>query len=209
MKSNIKRRITILIAAFVGMVEVANAFYDPGVQRWINRDPIAERGGINLYSLSYNRPNNHIDPDGHDSCKIAGPFLVVSPSWWKFWRPSEEIYWGTPELYEGVVGKAQLANAIEAAAATAAGIAALGALDGHGKSPLPERDETGKVHGDLPSHVPKDWTAEQLQEVADELRQSIDRRKQEQEQLGEDGPHRKRIADEEDLLRQVERQMCK
>lgn len=37
----------ILIATFVGMVEVANAFYDPGLQRWVNRDPPREVGGFN------------------------------------------------------------------------------------------------------------------------------------------------------------------
>ena len=31
-------------------------FYDPNVQRWINRDPIAERGGINLYEFVLNNP---------------------------------------------------------------------------------------------------------------------------------------------------------
>jgi len=32
----------ILIAALVGMVETADAFYDPGLQRWINRDPLGD-----------------------------------------------------------------------------------------------------------------------------------------------------------------------
>jgi len=61
MKPNIKRRVIILIAVFVGVVEVANAFYDPGMQRWINRDPIEERGGWNLYSFVRNAPLNLLD----------------------------------------------------------------------------------------------------------------------------------------------------
>ena len=37
---------------------------DPNTGRWINRDPIRERGGINLYSYSGGNPENRIDPLG-------------------------------------------------------------------------------------------------------------------------------------------------
>lgn len=34
--------------------------YDPNLQRWIQRDPIGERGGINLYQFSPpKRPRPH------------------------------------------------------------------------------------------------------------------------------------------------------
>lgn len=49
------------MVACVGMAEVVNAYYDPGLQRWINRDPIQENGGINLYSFIYNDPNGWVD----------------------------------------------------------------------------------------------------------------------------------------------------
>jgi RHS repeat-associated protein len=39
-------------------------WYDPNLQRWINRDPIGEAGGINLYRFNYNSPINYVDPDG-------------------------------------------------------------------------------------------------------------------------------------------------
>jgi hypothetical protein len=42
MKSNIKLLTVIFILALAGIVEVANAFYDPGLQRWINRDPLGD-----------------------------------------------------------------------------------------------------------------------------------------------------------------------
>ena len=43
-------------------------FYDPNLQRWLNRDPIKERGGINLYEFVRNSPLNLLDKVGLDSC---------------------------------------------------------------------------------------------------------------------------------------------
>ncbi len=39
-------------------------FYDTGLQRWLNRDPLGEAGGINLYGFVGNRPINEVDPYG-------------------------------------------------------------------------------------------------------------------------------------------------
>lgn len=39
-------------------------FYDPGLQRWLNRDPIEEAGGFNLFRFVNNAPLNYVDPDG-------------------------------------------------------------------------------------------------------------------------------------------------
>lgn len=39
-------------------------FYDPLTQRWVNRDPIQEEGGINLYRFAGNGPIDRLDPDG-------------------------------------------------------------------------------------------------------------------------------------------------
>ncbi len=36
-------------------------YYDPNLQRWPNRDPIEERGGVNLYAFVKNRPINGWD----------------------------------------------------------------------------------------------------------------------------------------------------
>jgi uncharacterized protein RhaS with RHS repeats len=38
--------------------------YDPNLGRWINRDPIEESGGINLFGYVNNNPINFIDPFG-------------------------------------------------------------------------------------------------------------------------------------------------
>ena len=42
----------------------ALAFYDPGVQRWVNRDPIQEDGGVNLHGFVGNEPCANVDPSG-------------------------------------------------------------------------------------------------------------------------------------------------
>jgi RHS repeat-associated protein len=39
--------------------------YDPDFGRWLNRDPIAEKGGINLYGYVANNPARFTDPRGH------------------------------------------------------------------------------------------------------------------------------------------------
>ena len=41
-------------------------FYDPATQRWLNRDPIDEQGGINLYRFAANSPVVRIDKTGLD-----------------------------------------------------------------------------------------------------------------------------------------------
>jgi RHS repeat-associated protein len=41
--------------------------YDSGLKRWLNRDPIGEQGGINLYGYVGNRPTILTDPAGLDS----------------------------------------------------------------------------------------------------------------------------------------------
>jgi RHS repeat-associated protein len=38
--------------------------YDPHLQRWLNRDPAGEAGGINLYKLLGSNPANSVDPLG-------------------------------------------------------------------------------------------------------------------------------------------------
>jgi len=39
-------------------------FYDPATQRWLNKDPMGEDGGVNLYGYVGNNPANGIDPHG-------------------------------------------------------------------------------------------------------------------------------------------------
>jgi len=39
-------------------------YYSPDLGRWINRDPIEEQGGVNLYQFVANGPTNYIDAFG-------------------------------------------------------------------------------------------------------------------------------------------------
>ncbi len=47
-----------------GLVYYLFRYYDPNLQRWINRDPIGELGGINLYQFVLDKPVNSFDPYG-------------------------------------------------------------------------------------------------------------------------------------------------
>ena len=48
----------------IGFYYFGYRFYDPQLQRWLNRDPIQERGGLNIYSYVGNNPISFIDPIG-------------------------------------------------------------------------------------------------------------------------------------------------
>jgi hypothetical protein len=51
----------------------ASAFYDPQLQRWVNRDPIQEGGGPNLYQFVRNYVTGLVDPFGRDVQGITMP----------------------------------------------------------------------------------------------------------------------------------------
>jgi RHS repeat-associated protein len=54
-----------------GWVYYGYRFYDPVTGRWVSRDPIEEKGGINLYGFVVNDPINAFDPLGLD---VSTPF---------------------------------------------------------------------------------------------------------------------------------------
>ena len=44
-----------------GMFFYGFRYYDPETGRWLNRDPIEEAGGLNLYAMVGNDPVNYLD----------------------------------------------------------------------------------------------------------------------------------------------------
>ena len=47
-----------------GLYDFGFRFYSPGMGRWLNRDPLEEEGGINLYAAMGNNPVNGVDEYG-------------------------------------------------------------------------------------------------------------------------------------------------
>jgi len=58
-----------------GLIYYGYRFYSPLLQRWLNRDPLGEEGGLNLYGFVANDPINAVDPLGL----------------WNYWNPAT---WG-------------------------------------------------------------------------------------------------------------------
>ena len=52
------------LLALLSTANLASAYYDPGVQRWINRDPMTEDGDLNLYRFVGNTVPNAVDAKG-------------------------------------------------------------------------------------------------------------------------------------------------
>jgi len=44
-----------------GLMNYGYRYYSPHLGRWTCKDPIGERGGINLYGMVHNNPVNHVD----------------------------------------------------------------------------------------------------------------------------------------------------
>jgi hypothetical protein len=62
-----------VVLAMLIWADHAPAYYDPGVQRWINRDPIGESGGLNKFGFVRNSPAGAFDVFGHSwASKCAG-----------------------------------------------------------------------------------------------------------------------------------------
>jgi hypothetical protein len=80
-----KRTITTLMGALVLLTSVADlqAFYNPGTGMWLNRDPIEERGGSNVYGFVDNSPVALVDPLGLERIELWFA-AFISPSMIRF-----------------------------------------------------------------------------------------------------------------------------
>ena len=68
---------TLLLLALLLATQAAHAFYDSSKGKWINRDPIGERGGGNLFAFVENKPVIGVDKLGlYTYTKTNRPFTV-------------------------------------------------------------------------------------------------------------------------------------
>jgi RHS repeat-associated protein len=52
-------------------------YYNATTGRWPNRDPLEEKGGVNLYEFVRNNPISMVDPDGRNPVIIGGGVIIV------------------------------------------------------------------------------------------------------------------------------------
>jgi RHS repeat-associated protein len=64
--------------AYSGLVYYGYRFLDPNLQRWLNRDPLGEKGGINLYTFTSNGHTYRVDPFGLDALGDARANLAAA-----------------------------------------------------------------------------------------------------------------------------------
>ena len=60
-----------LLLLGVSLEREAQAFYNPNTGQWVNRDPIEELGGANLYGFVGNAPSQRIDAKGTVQLKAS------------------------------------------------------------------------------------------------------------------------------------------
>lgn len=58
-------------------VETGRRFYNSDSGRWLNRDPIEERGGLNVYSFVHIQPLQFFDPDGRAFPIVIGGVVIT------------------------------------------------------------------------------------------------------------------------------------
>jgi RHS repeat-associated protein len=54
-----------------GLSDFGRRWYDADTGRWLNRDPLGELGGTNVYAYAANDPVNRFDPDGRASAACS------------------------------------------------------------------------------------------------------------------------------------------
>ena len=55
---------TLAFIAWLALPQTAHCYYNASTGRWINRDPLGELGGVNLYGFVVNDPVVHTDKLG-------------------------------------------------------------------------------------------------------------------------------------------------
>jgi len=195
-------------------------YYSNWTGRFTTVDPLVPIGSAvrdpqlwNRYAYVRNNPLRYSDPDGRcieDLCigEIAlaigvskaavASFAAASAAAVVVWNQRQEITSSMMEL------GAAAGSTIQALVSHSSSRVLPASKE---RSILDGIDRTGKLHGDIPDHVPDTWSREQLEDVKSSLETSIKTRQDEQINKGEDGAHRDRLREERDLLRQVDRKL--
>ncbi len=62
-----------------GFLYYGQRYYNPTAGRWLNRDPMEERAGLNAYAFIVNTPVDAIDSDGRQIYLFEAPPVMPSP----------------------------------------------------------------------------------------------------------------------------------
>ncbi len=73
--------LALVLGPFAG--QQVHAFYNPTAGRWLNRDPIGIRGGLNIYGFAHNETLAKFDPDGRaaQTVKCGGVCGAIADDW--------------------------------------------------------------------------------------------------------------------------------
>ncbi|MDK9757033.1 hypothetical protein KIV40_16865 [Vibrio sp. D173a] len=92
-----------------GLVYFGYRFYSPYQRRWLNRDPLQEQGGINLYAYVNGDPLGYVDPDGRNAVarlvKLAKQFIKKSKDTGAPNKAAKPTKKAKPEKCSGVTNK--------------------------------------------------------------------------------------------------------
>ena len=76
-----------------GLYYYGYRFYSPKLMRWLNRDPIEEAGGLNLYAFVSNSPTRTNDPLGETGCECFSIRMeLVYTFTWDAWITKKHEY---------------------------------------------------------------------------------------------------------------------
>ncbi len=219
-----------------GLIYAGARYYMPNIGRWTSVDPLADQyPAWSPYNYTLNNPLRFVDPHGKAPvlpwvlrgawsayrAYTAGQAAAATASTVVAAHMTAEVLREGMSQVEVGVGAPPISGidapslVITTTDKTRVDAAPLSMLDAPGVESLgivlstahPLLDGTGKVHGEIPSYIPDDWTPEDLEQLRNDLPTSIQTRQQEAARLGEDGPHRERLRQEQTLLRQIEKRL--
>jgi hypothetical protein len=173
----------------------------------MSEDPIGFDGDAsNLYRYCENSPGTYTDPTGEFVITvpvIVGGIAVAAVATWFTAAVVIDAQDGSIDGPRVVCESIVDACTVDSWGVMYTAENPAPPLEVHMEESVPDVDETGKFHGDIPEDVPSDWTKDDLEDAEAALEESIRTRTDEQNRLGEHGPHRRRIREEQEFLRWI------